>query len=158
MSVPARNLAGVAAPRRVGASPGRPRSVPRPTPPRTHGVPAAGATSAVGRRRLVARRFHPAFWAMTAAILTTLVVALVSVSALAVETGFGIDRTEARIAELLDEGERLRSDVATMSAPGRIAHWAARKGLVIPENVIVLQVPGDAADADAAPAGGEDDG
>lgn len=158
MSVPARNLAGVAAPRRVGGSPARPRSVSRPTPPRTRGLPVAGATSARGRRRLVVRRFHPAFWAMTAAVLTTLVVALVSVSALAVETGFGIDRTEARIAELLDEGERLRSDVANMSAPGRIAHWAARKGLVVPENVIVLQVPGDAAHADPARTGGEGDG
>ena len=47
--------------------------------------------------------------------------------AFVVETGFGIDRTEARIAELLDEGERShRHDVAVLvrilAAAGRIHH------------------------------------
>jgi cell division protein FtsL len=78
---------------------------------------------------------------LTAVTITSIVVALVSVSALVVETGFGIDRTEAKIAKLLDEGERLRRDVAEMSAPGRVASWARRRGLVMPEEVIVLQVP-----------------
>jgi cell division protein FtsL len=88
------------------------------------------------------------FWALTATIVTASVVALVSVSALVVETGFGIDRTEARIATLLEEGEGLRREVAEMSAPNRIAAWARRRGLVMPEEVVVLQV------ADRAPADG----
>jgi cell division protein FtsL len=97
------------------------------------------------------------FWALTAVIVTSIVVALVSVSALVVETGFGVDRTEARIAQLREDGERLRRDVAEMSAPGRIAHWAQRKGLVMPETpVVVLQVPGGA--DDAGEAAGEDAG
>ena len=87
------------------------------------------------------------FWALTSAILTAIVVALVSVSALVVETGFNIDRTEARIARLIEDGEGLRRDVAEMSAPSRVAHWAKRKGLVIPETpVVVLQVPGGPAE------------
>ena len=71
-----------------------------------------------------------------------MVVCLVSLSALVVQTGFGINRAEDRIAELVTRGEVLRKDVATHSAPGRIASWARQRGLVMPEDVIVLQVPG----------------
>ena len=71
-----------------------------------------------------------------------MVVALVSLSALVVQTGFDIDRAEDRIADLTDSRELLRKDVATLSAPGRIASWARDRGLVMPEDVIVLQVPG----------------
>ena len=137
MSVPARNAAALPDPtiRRVpvrrGSTPG--------SRARADAHRTATATRQVARRA-TRRGFHPAFWALTAAIVTTIVVALVSVSALVVETGFGIDRTEARIAQLLDEGERLRRDVAAMSAPGRIANWARRSGLVMPEKVVVLQV------------------
>jgi cell division protein FtsL len=162
MSVPARSAAALPEPaigrrpaRRGPAEPvrrpsaGRPSSVRRPTA-RT----AAAPTRAAARRR-TRRGFHPAFWALTAAILTAIVVALVSVSALVVETGFGVDRTEARIAQLLDEGERLRRDVAAMSAPGRIATWAKRSGLVMPEEVVVLQVPGNPSAASDAPDGAQ---
>jgi cell division protein FtsL len=94
------------------------------------------------------------FWVLSAVTVTSIVVALVSVSALLVETGFGVDRTEARIAQLREEGERLRRDVAEMSAPGRIAHWGQRKGLVMPETpVVVLQVPGGAGDGAGEAAG-----
>jgi cell division protein FtsL len=98
-----------------------------------------------------------AFWATSAAIVTTIVMALVSVSALVVETGFGIDRTEARIAELREEGEILRRDVAVMSAPGRIAHWAKRKGLEMPEApVVVLQVPSSVSEDSVSEGSGSD--
>ena len=36
---------------------------------------------------------------------------------------------QARIARLIEDGEGLRRDVAEMSAPSRVAHWAKRKGL-----------------------------
>lgn len=138
MSVPARRL-----PERT---PER-RRVPAPRP-----APSERRTAPRPRiRPSVRRRFHPAFWALTALVLTAIVVSLVSVSALVVETGFGIDRTEERIAELLDEGERLRRDVAMMSAPGRVASWARRGGLVMPEEVVVLQVPGGASEASDRP-------
>lgn len=138
MSVPARRL-----PERTPAR--RTTPAPRPAPAERR------TTSRPGTRRTARRRFHPAFWALTALVLTAIVVSLVSVSAFVVETGFGIDRTEARIAELLDEGERLRRDVAEMSAPGRVARWAKRSGLVMPEEVVVLQVPGGASGASDRP-------
>ena len=142
MSVPARDVPARDVPARD--MPARRRVTTAPAaPPRRARTPV----------RRTARRFHATFWAMTAAIVTTIVVALVSVSALVVETGFGVDRTEARIAQLLDDGERLRRDVAAMSAPGRIATWAKRSGLGRPEEVVVLQVPGDPSAASDAPDG-----
>ncbi len=92
--------------------------------------------------RRARRGFHPAFWIFAAVVVTGMVVALVSLSALVVQTGFDIDRAEDRIAQLTDGRELLRKDVATLSAPGRIASWARDRGLVMPEDVIVLQVPG----------------
>ncbi|HSL12081.1 MAG TPA: hypothetical protein VLA82_12270 [Actinomycetota bacterium] len=150
MSVPARKLPARDVPARDVPARRRVTTAPA-APPRRARTPV----------RRTARRFHATFWAMTAAIVTTIVVALVSVSALVVETGFGIDRTEARIADLLEEGERLRRDAAMMSAPGRIATWARRSGLEMPEApVVVLRVPGSApetadvlADEEAADAG-----
>ena len=136
MSVPARSAPAPPLRRPTAPLSGRPRR------PATTVVPRAGVDApARGTARRRARRFHPAFWVLTAVTITSIVVALVSVSAFVVETGFGIDRTEARIADLLDEGERLRRDVAELSAPGRVANWARRRGLVMPEEVIVLQVP-----------------
>jgi cell division protein FtsL len=152
VSVPAERLP---APRHVADSPiraPRPRSgaAPAPTPPVARTVSTARAARAHAQRRA-----RPAFWAMTAAVLTALVVALVSVSALVVETGFGIDRAEARIAQLLEEGERLRMDVAAMSAPNRVATWARSRGLVMPEEVVVLQVPNETPDSSSAANGDE---
>ena len=162
MSVPARS---VPAPQAPAPAPRRPRRAapertertePRRTPARPRrGLPAIDPPTPAGARRARARRrFHPVFWALTAALLTAIVVALVSVSALVVETGFNVDRTEARIARLAEDGERLRRDVAEMSAPGRIAHLAERKGLVMPETpVVVLQVPGGAGEDAGGSAG-----
>jgi hypothetical protein len=82
--------------------------------------------------------------------------ALVSLSALVVETGLRIDHAEDRLASLADRREVLERDVARLGAPGRIAAWATERGLVMPEDVVVLQVPGRAAVAGPAdPAGAE---
>jgi cell division protein FtsI (penicillin-binding protein 3) len=104
----------------------------RPRRPATTVVPRAGVDApARGTARRRTRRFHPAFWVLTAVTITSIVVALVSVSAFVVETGFGIDRTEARIADLLDEGERLGTgagrELGEGSRPGdaRRGHRAA---------------------------------
>jgi len=78
------------------------------------------------------------------------VLVLVSLSALVVETGLRIDHAEDRLASLADRREVLERDVARLGAPGRIAAWATERGLVMPEGVVVLQVPGRVAAADPA--------
>ena len=119
---------------------------PAPTPRRARPVRAPAArpttTSPPSPRRRARRGFHPAFWIFSALVVTGMVVGIVSLSALLVQTGFGIDRDEARIAELTDQRELLFKEVATMSSPGRIASWARTRGFVMPESVVVLQVPG----------------
>jgi len=142
VSTPARKLTP-AAPRHA------PTHLPTPAPtPRDRARPVRApaarptTTSPPSPRRRARRGFHPAFWIFSAFVVTGMVVGIVSLSALLVQTGFGIDRTEARIAELADERELLGKEVATMSSPGRIASWARARGFVMPEDVVVLQVPG----------------
>jgi cell division protein FtsL len=113
-------------------------------PTRAHATRAPAArprTPSPPRSSRRARRgLHPAFWAFSAVVVTGLAVGLVSLSALVVETGFGIGRTEDRIAALLERRELLSKEVATRSAPGRVAAWARGHGLVMPEQVVVLPV------------------
>lgn len=142
MSTPAPALTP-ATPRHAPVRPSNPAPTPR---DRARPVRAPAArptiTSPPSPRRRARRGFHPAFWIFSALVVTAMIVGIVSLSALLVQTGFGIDRTEARIAELADQRELLAKEVATMSSPGRIASWARTRGFVMPEDVVVLQVPG----------------
>jgi cell division protein FtsL len=115
------------------------RRVPTPTP---RARPARPRTSPSPRPVRRARRgLHPAFWACASVLITAMVVGVVSLSALVVQTGFRIDRTEERIAELADRQEILTKDAAEMASPVRIARWARLRGLVMPDDVVVLRVP-----------------
>jgi cell division protein FtsL len=70
-----------------------------------------------------------------------MVVAIVSVSALGVQSGFQIDALRDRIGALSDEREVLTKEVAELSSPGRVQTWARQAGMVTPDNVVVLRVP-----------------
>jgi cell division protein FtsL len=144
--------AGAAARTVADPLPGRRRSSPHTDPARTKRAPAARPRISIPShpRRRARRGFHPAFWILTAAVVTTMVVALASVSALVVQTSFGIDSLEARIAELGDRQQYLTREAASLSSPSRVAAWARRRGMVMPEDVVVVQVPGAAAGAGAA--------
>jgi cell division protein FtsL len=123
-TVPAAALAGPST-----TAPSRARPSARGAPPRR----ARGTTR---------RAFHPAFWIMTAALVTGMIVGLASLSAMLVQTSFRVDELEATIATERDAHEELTVQVASRSSPSRIATWALGRGMVMPDEVVVVQVPG----------------
>jgi ferric-dicitrate binding protein FerR (iron transport regulator) len=134
MSLPAREAerwAPVPAPTRRAVTPARPPAARPsiPNPPHPH-------------RRT--RRGHPsAFWLLTAAIVSALVVGLVSLNAMRVDTAYRTRSVAERVRLLTDERRILVNDVARLSSPSRIGTWARRTGLVppAPGDVVILQIP-----------------
>jgi cell division protein FtsL len=124
MSVPARSLSAATRPKPKTKPPAaRPPISPSPYP----------------RRR--ARRGTPAFWVLTAAVITALVVGIVSLSALAVQASFRSDDLTARLGVLTQQQQVLREQVAAASAPSRVMRWARGEGMVMPERVVILRIP-----------------
>jgi cell division protein FtsL len=146
VSAPARTIVGTgprgsAAPARSPAPTGTrtPKTPSRARPART---PAARPrTSTAPRRRRRARRGPtPAFWILTAIVVTAMVVGVVSLSVLVVQSSFRADDLRAHIGELGDRQQVLTEEMASLSSPARIASWARRYGMVIPDRVVVLRV------------------
>jgi len=75
-------------------------------------------------------------------------------NALLAQTSFRIDQAERRIEELSTEQLSLVREQATLSAPGRIAAWARRHGMRLPDDIRILHVPGMGS-ADPAGAGNQ---
>jgi cell division protein FtsB len=69
-----------------------------------------------------------------------MVVGVVSLSVLVVQSSFRADDLRAHIRELADRQQVLTEQVASLSSPARVASWARRDGMVIPDNVVVLRV------------------
>jgi hypothetical protein len=137
MSLPAREAerwvpAPQPTPRRRAVSPARPPAThpPIPTPPHPH--------------RRAHRGPHTAFWILTVAVVSSLVVGLVSVNAMRVDAAYRSRSLAEAIRTMSDERRTLVNDVAHLSSPSRIGRWAARQGLVHPAagDVVILQVPG----------------
>lgn len=143
MSAPARTIVGTgprgsAAPARSPA-PTRTKTPARARPART--LAARPRTSAAPHPRRRARRGHsPAFWILTSVVVTAMVVGVVSLSALAVQASFRADALRDRIDELADRQQVLTEQVAALSSPARIASWARRDGMQVPDHVVVLRV------------------
>jgi cell division protein FtsL len=117
----------------------------RPTrAPSTNRPRPASASLSSRRRRRRRGGFHAAFWILSAAVVTGMLVARASVSALLVQTSFRIDELESTIASDGDAHEVLTERVASRSSPSKIAAWARYRGMVMPEDVVVVQVPGAA--------------
>jgi cell division protein FtsL len=143
VSVPARSARTVepARPRAQPARPGSPRPVlPRPTPHPTRTVPAAR------------RAHHIGFFVLASLVIGSIVLGIVSLNVLVAQTSFRIDTAEQRVAELSRERVDLQRRQATLSAPGRIADWAARHGMRLPDDIRSLHAPSDPS-APAGPAG-----
>ena len=144
MSVPARQLAPSPQPRPSSPVPGLERARP------TRAPAARPLTSSPPLPLRRARRGSTlAFWIFTTIVISTMIVGIVSVSALGVQGGFRIDELRDRIGTLTEEQEILTKEVAELSSPGRVQVWARRAGMVMPENVVVLRVtpvPGDASE------------
>lgn len=148
MSLPAeRHLtprpAEVPAPRR------RPSHVPAPR----RSAPREGPR-AVGPRARVRRRSHRVGFAIAATVLLApMVLGIAGLNALLAQQALRIEETERRIESLGLEHRELVHEQARLSAPGRIAAWARRNGMRLPDDIRPLHPFGE---DQAAPTGEAD--
>ncbi len=80
------------------------------------------------------------------------VLGLVSLSALLAQNQFRIERLSNRIETLGERNGALQREAAQLSAPGRVATWARRNGMRLPDDPHILHVGGAGSD-DPAGAG-----
>jgi cell division protein FtsL len=76
-------------------------------------------------------------------VITALVAAAVSLSAMLVQASFRVAELETRVAELADRGALLTIEAAELSSPSRIARWADGRGMVTPDEVVALTIPAE---------------
>jgi len=82
-------------------------------------------------------------------VIGAMVLGIVSLNALLAQTSFRIDESERRIEALDREHLELVREQATLSAPGRIAAWARRNGMRLPDDIRSLHPSADPASAPA---------
>jgi hypothetical protein len=86
-------------------------------------------------------------FAVTASVMVGLMVlGIVVLNVLLAQQSFRIDESERRIDALGQERLGLVRDQATLSAPGRIAGWASRHGMRLPDDIRILRVPAGPSD------------
>jgi cell division protein FtsL len=71
-----------------------------------------------------------------------MVFGIVVVNVLLAQTSFRITSAEQRLEELSQEHLELASEQASLSAPGRIAAWASRHGMRLPDDIRILHASG----------------
>jgi cell division protein FtsL len=105
--------------------------------------------------RRTRRGHHTAFWILTAIVLSSLVVGLVSVNAMRVDAAYRSRSLGEQVRILRAEQRTLVNDVAHLSSPSRIGTWAYRQGLVHPAagDLVILQVPGSSDQTSSTTAG-----
>jgi cell division protein FtsL len=86
-------------------------------------------------------------------MIGSLLLGLVSLNALLAQRSFRIDDLRQRVGALTEETAELAREQAALSAPGRIAAWARRHGMRLPDDIRFLHVPSTGS---AAPAGAAD--
>jgi cell division protein FtsL len=106
--------------------------------PRTSERPARLTT----RRRRRARRGGIGFVVLSFVVLGSMVFSIVVVNVLLAQTSFRITSAEQRLEELSREHLELMSEQASLSAPGRIATWASRHGMRLPDDIRILHASG----------------
>ena len=79
---------------------------------------------------------------LSSAVLGSMVFGIVVVNVLLAQTSFRITSAEQRLEELSQEHLELVSEQASLSAPGRIAAWASRHGMRLPDDIRILHAPG----------------
>jgi hypothetical protein len=136
-----------------------PARAPRPAPAPSPRVPSREtpvldprrATSAQPVRRR--RQHHLGFFMLATIVLGGMIFAIVLLNVLLAQQSFRIDADEQRIEELSTEHMGLVREQATLSAPGRIAAWARRNGMRLPDDIRSLHASGARA---VSPAGAAD--
>ena len=150
MSLPAERVPQPATPqaRRGAGALRRPEGAEGARPPlRSEAPPAPPAPRS--RRR---KKHHVGFAILATAVVGPMVLGIVSLNALLAQTSFRIDEAERRIETLTTERLDLVHEQATLSAPGRIAAWARRNGMRLPDDIRFLHASGD---RQTAPAGAD---
>jgi cell division protein FtsL len=90
------------------------------------------------------------FTVFASVVIGAMVVGLVALNAFLAQTSFRIDDLDAKLGDLTDRNAVLTRQVADRSAPGRIADWAARHGMRLPDDIHILLVPGRSLRSDPA--------
>ncbi len=75
-----------------------------------------------------------------------MVLAIVVLHVLLAQQSFRIDAAERRVEALSQERLGLVTERATLSAPGRIAEWATRHGMRLPDDIRILRAPNGPSD------------
>jgi outer membrane murein-binding lipoprotein Lpp len=115
----------------------RPARSPRPTTP--GGTPVPRKTPPGGihlRRRRAPRRLG--FLVLSTVVVGSMILALAALNTLIAQSSFRIDDLNARIDALARHNLELTREHAKMSAPGRIAEWARRNGMRLPDDIRFL--------------------
>ncbi|HYX79272.1 MAG TPA: hypothetical protein VE976_01555 [Actinomycetota bacterium] len=94
------------------------------------------------------------FVVVASAVVGSLLIGVVSLNVLAAQVSFHVDAAERRVADLSSERVDLVRREATLSAPGRIASWAARHGMRLPDDIRSLHAPSGPPDPAGAAAPG----
>jgi cell division protein FtsL len=79
---------------------------------------------------------------LSSVVLGSMVFGIVVVNVLLAQTSFRITSAEHRLEELSREHLELVSEQASLSAPGRIATWASRHGMRLPDDIRILHASG----------------
>ena len=90
------------------------------------------------------------FAVFSSALLASMVLGIVVLHALLAQQSFRLVDAERKIHQLgLERLELLRAQ-ATLSAPGRIADWAFRHGMRLPDDIRILRAPEGSGDPSGA--------
>jgi cell division protein FtsL len=75
-------------------------------------------------------------------VIVLLVLGVVATNALFAQTAFAVHSMQTRVTDLAEQRDVLATDAARLSSPSRIAAWAERYQMVLPDDVVILRVPG----------------
>ena len=150
MSTPARKLTA-------------PRPVDRRTPGGRGGAGAHGRAQRAHRVEGPLRRHNRAgtpkrrrkqhrlgFAVFASALVASMVLGIVVLHALLAQQSFRLADAERKIDQLGVERLELLRAQATLSAPGRIADWAFRHGMRLPDDIRILRAPEGSGDPSGA--------
>ena len=91
---------------------------------------------------MVRRQHRIGFAVLASALVATIVFGIVVLNVLLAQSSFRIDEMERRIETLSADHVELVREQASLSAPGRIAHWASRHGMRLPDDIRILHPSG----------------
>jgi cell division protein FtsL len=87
------------------------------------------------------RGLHQTFLVFASIVIVLLVIGVVTLNALFAQTAFAVHSMQTHVAALNQQHDVLAADAARLSSPSRIANWAQRYQMVLPDNVVILRVP-----------------